>query len=249
MRQPSHCRSKELVQLSCGWAHIVPHNTTPGLLESCSLNSVSLSSLWIQPRICKCVCVRMDPVGIYTCLGNAALQHGILSAFDSSLWMQASVSRPYVPWGCQQSLGRLAGCQLSSPLLEEYYSSKAVENCDIFEGGHCMRSAWYASSPTWRVFHSKDFFIVSVLVNICQGTQRSFLFSIPFFFSFCFLYLHTQSPQLPSTGFLSLLISGESKSWSNAVGHSLLPSSTDLGHRAKSRVPGTGGVILYQAWN
>lgn len=170
------------------------HNTTPGLLESCRLNPVSFSSLWIQPRICKCVCVCMDPVGISTCLGNAALQHGLLSGFDSSLWVQASVSHPHVPWGCQQSLGRLAGCQLSSPLLEEYYSSKADENCGIFEGGHCMRSALYASSPTWRVFHSRDFFIVSILVNICQGTQRSFLFPIIFFFWFCFLSLHSLVP-------------------------------------------------------
>lgn len=85
MRQPSRCRSKELVQLSCGKAHIVPHNTTSGLLESCRLNSGSLSSVRIQPRICKFVCVRMDPVGIYMCLGSAALQHGLLSGFDSSL--------------------------------------------------------------------------------------------------------------------------------------------------------------------
>lgn len=142
-----------------------------------------------------CVCVRMDSVGICTCLGNAALQHGLLSGFDSSLWMQASVSHPCVPRGCQQSLGWLAGCQLSSPLLEEYYSSKADEDCDIFEGGHCMRSAWYASSPTWWVFHSRDFFIVSILVNICQGTQCSFLFSIPFFFYFCLLSLRSsESP-------------------------------------------------------
>lgn len=32
----------------------------------------------------------MDPVGIYTCLGSAALQHGLLSGFDSTFewWHQ-----------------------------------------------------------------------------------------------------------------------------------------------------------------
>lgn len=89
-------------------------------------------------------------------------------------------------------IGTTGRVSLSSPLLEEYYSSKADENCDIFEGGHCMKSALYASSPTWRVFHSRDFFIVSILVNICQGTQRSFLFPIIFFFFlFCFPSLHS----------------------------------------------------------
>lgn len=115
------------------------------------------------------------------------------------VWQQplnAGISFPSV---CSPRLSAVIGMtgrvSASSPLLEEYYSSKADEDCDIFEGGHCMRSAWYASSPTWWVFHSRDFFIVSILVNICQGTQCSFLFSIPFFFYFCLLSLRSsESP-------------------------------------------------------
>lgn len=165
----------------------------------------------------------MDPVGIYTHLGNAALQHGLLSGFDSTLWMQASVSHSCALWGCQQSLGWLAGCQLSSLLLEEYYSSKAGEGCDIFEGGHCMRSAWYALAPIWCVFHSRDFLLFLFLSVSVKAPNLAFfsLHNSLSFFSFSFYPFLTQSPQLQIIGLPSLPMSGVTKSWSNAVGGSL----------------------------
>lgn len=114
------------------------------------------------------------------------------------VWQQplnAGISFPSV---CSLRLSAVIGTtgrvSVSSLLLEEYYSSKADENCGIFEGGRCMRSAWYASSTTCWVFRSRDF-IVSVLVNIFQGTRCSFLFSIPFLFSFYFVSIHSsESP-------------------------------------------------------
>lgn len=74
------------------------------------------------------------------------------------------------------------------------------------------------------------------------------VFSFQFLFSFLFTLFPyiAQSPQLPSTGLSSLLMSGESKSWSNAVGSSLLPMSSGLGHSMNPRILGTAGVILYQ---
>lgn len=102
--------------------------------------------------------------------------------------------------------------------------------------------------PLLDEFFTAGTFLLFLFLSISVKVPNV-VFSFQFLFSFifaCFPFI-AQSPQLPSTGFSSLLMSGESKSWSNAVGSSLLPISSDLGHSTKPRVPGTGGVILYQA--
>lgn len=194
----------------------------------------------------------MDPVGIYTHLGNAALQHGLLSGFDSTLWMQASVSHSCALWGCQQSLGWLAGCQLSSLLLEEYYSSKAGEGCDIFEGGHCMRSAWYALAPIWCVFHSRDFLLFLFLSVSVKAPNLAFFSlhnSLSFFFFFLLSLLNSESPIANHWVTIFADVWSDQELEQCSRWQSFLPIGSDLGHSStKPRVPGTGGVALYQAW-
>lgn len=104
--------------------------------------------------------------------------------------------------------------------------------------------------PLLNEFFTAGTFLLFLFLSISVKVPNV-VFSFQFLFSFIFAFFPfiAQSPQLPSTGFSSLLMSGESKCWSNAVGSSLLPISSDLGHSTKPRVPGTGGVILYQAWN
>lgn len=145
-----------------------------------------------------CVWVCMDPVGIYTRLGNADLQHGLLSEFGSILWMQASVSHSYTCCSCQQLFGWLAGCQLSSTLQEEYYSSRADEGCDIFKGGCFMRPVL---APIWWVCTSEIQLFKISIVNTWRGVQPNFpfsfqLFSILFFLFFFFfpsIFLNRES--------------------------------------------------------
>lgn len=82
-------------------------------------------------------------------------------------------------------------------------------------------------------FTGETFFIVSILVSICQGTELSFLFSFQFF---CFFFFHlTQRPPFPCAGLSSLLLSGMTKSWSNAVRDSALFWQSTQGQAKNSR--------------